>query len=667
MRTVHHDIWGKKCAALVALALVTIASLQTQAPAQTGIHYADGNFFLNGTNVPWIKFAGDLGPRSANSRNNVNFSEFQTIFQTIHENGGNVMRLWLHTNGAATPVFGSNGYVTGPGPYAIQDLRKILSLAQQNDVGLILCLWSFDMLQAAGSEDSLTQTQVNYNYKLLTDTSYTMAYIRNSLIPMVDSVKNNAAIVAWEIFNEPEGMSDEFGDGWGTTQIPMADIQRCVNLMAGAIHRADANASVTNGAWAFQSLSSFTPAAAVRESRLKTLQSMTPSQQQAMTDGFNRIYRTRLTVQQTVEYMNKLASTTNYNYYSDDHLIAAGGDSLGILDFYCVHYYTWMGTAYAPFLVPYSTWGLTKPLVVAEFGFSDILGSTLFKGLTSQDIYPDLYSNGYAGALSWAWTTDTEDTTETLHALSAMSKDHASNIVINIIDQALGASVSASSNDTLADPASAPGNLTDEDATTGWQASQDSLQWVLIDLAQPDTIGRIEIDWANKTYAEKFFVEVSNDLNTWSLINNTNDGVGGTNYVETLSGLQAVGRYIKFTFQSQGNGPYSISEIEVFRASNIATGVRPTTGIPTEYVLDQNYPDPFNPATTIIYELPANTFITLKVYDILGREVKTLVSERQTAGRHVITFDASRLSSGVYFYALTAGGMTITKKMVLLK
>ncbi|MGO9480780.1 MAG: discoidin domain-containing protein [Candidatus Kryptoniota bacterium] len=665
MRTTD-DKPGDRVITWMILVLATAASLQAGASAQTGVRYSGRNFFLNGTNVPWVNFGADLGPRSAISPNNVNFSEFATIFQTIHENGGNVLRLWLHTNGAETPVFDSSGYVTGPGPYAISDLKQILSLAQQNDVGLVLCLWSFDMLQGAGTETNLTQTQVNYNYKLLTDTSYTMAYIRSSLIPMVDSVKDNPAIVAWEIFNEPEGMSSTFG-GWTPTLISMSYIQRCVNLMAGAIHRTDQNALVTNGAWAFQSLTSVTPAIAAKESRLKTLESMSPAQLQTLTKEFNGIYRTNLNGQQVMDYMDKLAANTSHNYYSDSQLIAAGGDSLGTLDFYSVHYYAWMGKAYAPFLVPCSTWNLDKPVVVGEFQFSDILGSGLFSALTSQAIYPDIYSNGYAGAVNWAWNTVTGDRTETLQALSTISEDYPDNVAINIVDQALGASVTASSNDTLADPASNPDNLTDGSATTKWYASKDSSQWILIDLARPDSISRTVIDWANKTYAKAFSVQVSNDLNTWSSIYTTNNGNGGTNYVETLDSLHGTGRYLKFIFQSEGNGPYSISEIEVFGGSSSTTGVQPEAGIPTKYALEQNYPNPFNPTTAIGYQLSAVSHVTLKVYDVLGRKVVTLVYGQQDAGVYKVSFDGTKLASGVYFYTLTAGNIMITKKMLLLK
>lgn len=86
-----------------------------------------------------------------------------------------------------------------------------------------------------------------------------------------------------------------------------------------------------------------------------------------------------------------------------------------------------------------------------------------------------------------------------------------------------------------------------------------------------------------------------------------------------------------------------------------------------DYVLAQNYPNPFNPTTTISYTIPEDGMVTLKVYDVLGREVATLVNEAQKVGRYEVNFDASRLASGVYFYRLAAGSHVITKKMLMLK
>ena len=91
--------------------------------------------------------------------------------------------------------------------------------------------------------------------------------------------------------------------------------------------------------------------------------------------------------------------------------------------------------------------------------------------------------------------------------------------------------------------------------------------------------------------------------------------------------------------------------------------------LPSSFSLEQNYPNPFNPETVIRYQLPEGGLVTLKVYDVLGREVAILINEFQQAGAYNSTFSISnsQLSSGVYFYRLTAGNKVETKKMILLK
>jgi len=88
---------------------------------------------------------------------------------------------------------------------------------------------------------------------------------------------------------------------------------------------------------------------------------------------------------------------------------------------------------------------------------------------------------------------------------------------------------------------------------------------------------------------------------------------------------------------------------------------------PSEFKLEQNYPNPFNPSTKISWQSPVGSWQTLKIFDVLGNEVATLVNEYRDAGRHNVTFDASNLSSGVYFYKIQAGSFTSTKKMLLLR
>lgn len=102
--------------------------------------------------------------------------------------------------------------------------------------------------------------------------------------------------------------------------------------------------------------------------------------------------------------------------------------------------------------------------------------------------------------------------------------------------------------------------------------------------------------------------------------------------------------------------------------SGLLTGVEGEKGrLPEEFTLSQNYPNPFNPTTVIRYDVPRTGLVTLKVYDVLGREVKTLVNRIEKPGAHEVRFDGAGLSSGVYFYRLSAGSFSRTIKMMLLK
>lgn len=95
--------------------------------------------------------------------------------------------------------------------------------------------------------------------------------------------------------------------------------------------------------------------------------------------------------------------------------------------------------------------------------------------------------------------------------------------------------------------------------------------------------------------------------------------------------------------------------------------VREISSTPEVFTLQQNYPNPFNPSTMIRFGVRVSGLATLKVYDIIGREVSTLVNEKLNAGKYEVHFDASHLSSGVYFYRLHSGGNTATKKFMLVK
>ncbi len=432
--------------------------------------------FISGTNLAWIDFAADVGPGT------IDLQAFSVILRRVHDHGGNAVRWWLHTNGTVTPEFSPDGLVTGPGAGTIQDIRCVLDSAREMRIGVTLCLWSHDMLTSSTSPPVL-----NRNVKLLTDPSATQAYIDKCLIPMIDSLKGHPAILAWEIFNEPEGMSDEYG--WSTVRhVPFEVIQRFINRSAGAIHRRDPKALVTCGAWAFHTLTDV-PA----------------------------------------------AGRPAYNYYRDDRLIAAGGDSAGLLDFYSVHYFEGIGSgrAISPFHHAKEYWRLDKPLVVAEFAVRNTFG------VPKESLYDVLFRLGYAGALAWSWTDD-----------------HVS-----------------SHDDVLA------------------------------------LMGEM---WK----AHRPVVELNNFGGEW-----------------------AIGR------QS-----------------------RPA---PVRFVLEQNFPNPFNATTTIQYDLPEPGAVIITVYDVLGREAATLVNGEHAAGSYTVHFDGSTAASGVYIYRIIATGgqsrFVDAKRCVLVK
>ena len=127
--------------------------------------------------------------------------------------------------------------------------------------------------------------------------------------------------------------------------------------------------------------------------------------------------------------------------------------------------------------------------------------------------------------------------------------------------------------------------------------------------------------------------------------------------LKSVTKLKQLTAYVRSFYEN--NFPINVNQI--------------STNVPQSFRLEQNYPNPFNPITNIKYDVPVdsrirgNDRVVLKVYDILGKEVKILVNEFQSAGTFEVTFDGSNLASGVYFYKLIVGDFVSVKKMVLLK
>lgn len=129
------------------------------------------------------------------------------------------------------------------------------------------------------------------------------------------------------------------------------------------------------------------------------------------------------------------------------------------------------------------------------------------------------------------------------------------------------------------------------------------------------------------------------------------------NDIETINNQDSV-KFRAKHFSKFGGGRGNLTDVEEDELNG---------KIPSDYNLNQNYPNPFNPSTNIQYSVPEKGFVSLKVYNILGKEVAQLVSGEKEAGTYNVNFDASDMTSGIYLYELRAGNKTFTKKMMLVK
>jgi hypothetical protein len=184
-------------------------------------------------------------------------------------------------------------------------------------------------------------------------------------------------------------------------------------------------------------------------------------------------------------------------------------------------------------------------------------------------------------------------------------------------------------------------------------------------------------------------------------LNPSNYGVGSNYYIYSLTGGTDNGEFSQSVYVNN-EGPSNANGGPIDALTDIPASAYPTEGgivfnsparsvqyilvepgtqtdvkdeiagtVPDNFILNQNYPNPFNPSTVISYSIPVGTrlgvFVQLKIYDILGREVTTLVNKEQSAGKYQVKFDGSKLGNGVYFYTIKAGDFVKTNKMILMK
>lgn len=324
------------------------------------IHHAGQDLYLSGFNIAWFDFANDVGK-------GINEERLRQAASDLVAAGGNTLRWWIHTDGSTTPEWGvvdGQRRVVGPGASFIADMRRALDIAAEYHVYIVPCLWSFDMLR----DNDHRHPPVRDNYRLLSEDVVLQSYIDSALVPMVRALNGHPALVAWELFNEPENMTE----GWFAKdkafyggEVPtLQRLQRVQAKMAAAIHRV----------------------------------ALEQNQIALVTTGSKSMGK----------YTSDVAGGTNL--YRDDRMSAAAdGDKLARLDFYEPHYYDNEGDkgAWSVFHHPAAYWQVDKPIVIGEFHTLEPL-NLLDEVIQPRDMCQRLVDYGYAGGWPWQWNEHAE-------------------------------------------------------------------------------------------------------------------------------------------------------------------------------------------------------------------------------------------------------------------
>ncbi|MDP1677313.1 MAG: GDSL-type esterase/lipase family protein [Bacteroidota bacterium] len=209
-------------------------------------------------------------------------------------------------------------------------------------------------------------------------------------------------------------------------------------------------------------------------------------------------------------------------------------------------------------------------------------------------------------------------------------------------------------------------SVNDGDSTTYWKSVSGKTQWISIDFGKTISINKAIMRWG-KVCATNYYLLLTKESGETEPIYNNSIGDGG---VDDISEISGIGRQLKILFLNNStlNDSYILNEVEVFGTNNLTSVDKASEqSVVKEYTLEQNFPNPFNPTTDISYQIPVTSTVSLKVYNILGKEIDVIVNKEQEKGRYSVRFNGSRLASGLYFYTLRAGNYFETKMMALLK
>ncbi len=307
--------------------------------------------FFSGTNLAWSDYNSDVGDSPLNE------NAWRKAVEGTRAAGGNAIRWWLFNNMSQSPTIDQTTHlVTGLKENTIANMKKALDIAEEYGVMVSMCLFSHNLMEPNQWGLYSEKLDIDANTKLFEDDG-TEAFIKNVLEPVVKSIGFHKALMTWEVFNEPEGMTTV---GWTTKKMDKEKIQKFTNKVAAAIHNIDKGFLVSTGSV-------------------------------------------------NIKYQS---------WWNDAELIKAGGEANGTLDFFQTHYYPYyQDDAVSPFVNTAaqmaSTYGYdSKPMIIGEFPASGWKGDTYTSSMaakteiSTEECYRKAFDGGYAGALAWQYIGD---------------------------------------------------------------------------------------------------------------------------------------------------------------------------------------------------------------------------------------------------------------------
>lgn len=321
----------------------------------TDLMYKDKKIFFSGTNLAWADYNSDVGDAPLNE------NEWRKAVEGTRAAGGNAIRWWLFNNMSQSPKIDPTTHlISGIKENTVQNMKKALDIAEEYGVMVSMCLFSHNLMEPnqwglyTGDKVDITAN------KLLFEDAGTVAFINKALAPVIRTLGDHPALMSWEIFNEPEGMTSECS-GWTAEKMALEKIQKFTNKVAAAIHKVNKDFLVSTGSV-------------------------------------------------NIKYQK---------YWNDAALIAAGGEETGTLDFFQTHYYPYyQGDEVSPFVntaaAMQAKYGYdAKPMIIGEFPASGWSGTETYTAsmeaetqISTEDAYKKAYEGGYAGALAWQYIGD---------------------------------------------------------------------------------------------------------------------------------------------------------------------------------------------------------------------------------------------------------------------